>query len=211
MNIVKSQMEDIYSRMAPADIPWNIQTPPLLLKDLVEKGTIAPCQALDLGCGMGNYSIYLVSRGFRMTGIDISNNAIRLASKNADEQGVKVRFLAGDFLDDLPELTDPFDFILEWEVLHHVYPEHRTAWISRIKDLLNPGGKYLSVCFHEHDPGFGGKGKYRTTPLGSKLYFSSKKELNSLFRSLFMILDSEVKEITGKSGNHVVNYFLLSL
>jgi hypothetical protein len=68
--------------------------------------------------------------------------------------------------------------------------------------VLRPGGGYLSVCFSEEDPDFGGVGKYRKTPLGTKLYFSSEDELRELFDPLFQIHELHTSQIAGKYGPH---------
>ena len=65
-------LDKIYREVPLDQIPWNIETPPDALVDLVQSGKIRPCEAIDLGCGVGNYAIYLASKGFDVTGIDSS-------------------------------------------------------------------------------------------------------------------------------------------
>jgi len=49
---VRDEMEQIYSEMSPADIPWNTEDPPRELVDLVEGGQVRPCKTIDVGCGV---------------------------------------------------------------------------------------------------------------------------------------------------------------
>ncbi|MCX5685642.1 MAG: DUF6398 domain-containing protein [Planctomycetota bacterium] len=93
---IRDQMEKIYSETPPADIPWNIELPPKALTELIESGQVHPCKTIDLGCGAGNYAIYLASLGFDVTGVDISPSAIALAEANAKQKGVSCRFLVVD-------------------------------------------------------------------------------------------------------------------
>ena len=81
--MIRNEMEKIYGETPPADIPWNIVSPPQALVELIESGEIQPCKTIDLGCGAGNYAIYLASVGFEVTGVDISPSAIGLAEANA--------------------------------------------------------------------------------------------------------------------------------
>lgn len=74
---IRDQMEKIYGKTPPADIPWNIESPPGALVELVETGQVQPCKTIDMGCGAGNYAIYLGSVGFDVTGVDISPSASR--------------------------------------------------------------------------------------------------------------------------------------
>jgi len=203
------EMDEIYRNMPIEKIPWNIEAPPDVLVELIESGKVNSCKTIDLGCGAGNYALYLASIGFEVTGIDISQTAIKIAKENAKKKGIKSCFLVADLLDDLNEVKETFDFAYDWEVLHHIFPENRKKYIQNVFRLLNPGAKYLSVCFSEKDPQFGGSGKFRKTPLGTVLYFSSEDELKVLFESYFEINELKTIEISGKFGPHIANYVFM--
>jgi 2-polyprenyl-3-methyl-5-hydroxy-6-metoxy-1,4-benzoquinol methylase len=70
-------------------IPWNIETPPAALVALVDSRIVTPCRAIDLGCGAGNYAVWLASRGFDVTGVDSAQTAIKRAKEHATKKGVK--------------------------------------------------------------------------------------------------------------------------
>ena len=76
---VRAQMERIYGELPLDEIPWNLEEPPQVLVDLVASGRVAPCRTVDLGCGAGNYAVWLALKGFEVTGIDLSAAAIALA------------------------------------------------------------------------------------------------------------------------------------
>jgi len=208
--MIRSEMDEIYKNIPQEEIPWNNETPPDQLVELVESGKIKPCKGIDLGCGTGNYSIYLAGKGFIMTGMDISPAVINLAKKNAKKKSVNCTFLARDLTGIMKTMNETFDFAFDWDVLHHVFPEKRKKYVTNVVKLLNPRGNYLSVCFHEKDLQFGGSGKYRKTKLGTLIYFSSEQELRELFEPCFKILELKTVEISGKSGPHVANYVLMT-
>ena len=81
-------------------MPWNFEFPPKFLVELVDSVKVKPCKTIDLGCGIGNYAIYLASRGFDVTGIDFSPTAIKIAKENAKKKGVKCNFVVANVLDD---------------------------------------------------------------------------------------------------------------
>ncbi|MFC1492439.1 class I SAM-dependent methyltransferase [candidate division KSB1 bacterium] len=54
---------------------------------------------LDLCCGAGRYSIELAKRGYRVTGIDLSEALIKTAHNNATESGLKIDFIIRDMRD----------------------------------------------------------------------------------------------------------------
>lgn len=202
---IREQMDKIYREMAPEEIPWNLSDPPAPLVDIVESGQIKPCAAVDLGCGAGNYAVWLAQKGFDVTGIDISRQAIRMARDLAAAKGVSCRFVTADLLGDLTEYEAGFDFAYDWELLHHIFPKDRSVFIKNVHRLLRPGGSYLSLCFSEKDISFGGVGKYRRTPLGTELYFSSEDELRELFEPLFEVVSLKTIEIAGRRGAHMAN------
>jgi len=202
---LKDQMEQVYGEMPPGNIPWNISEPPEMLVKAVKDGRIKACKAVDLGCGAGNYAVWLAGQGFEVTGMDISSQAVKLANQLAVVEEVHCRFVTVDLLGDLAEYRDSFEFAYDWELLHHISPEDRTTYLKNVHDILKPEGVYLSVCFSERDSSFGGAGKYRTTNLGTILYFSSERELRELFVPFFDIIELSTMEIPGKYGPHMVN------
>ncbi len=194
-------IDDIYRNLAPEDIPWNRPELPEPLLELLDGGAIAPCRAVEFGCGMGKHSIAMARRGFEVTGVDISPTAIGMAKENAAVTDVRVNFIAADVTADLEELSGGFAFGWDWEMLHHLFPEQRPSYAANLARLLAPGALHLSVCFSEQDAMFGG-GKQRLTPIGTMLYFSSEEEIRNLFSPHFDIVTLGLIDIHGTHDNH---------
>jgi SAM-dependent methyltransferase len=203
-----ADIDRIYQDVPLDTIPWNSETPPDALVELVGSKKVRPCRTIDLGCGAGNYAIYLAGKGFEVTGVDSSPTAVAIAREHARKKGVRCRFIVADLLEDMHEIPETFDFAFDWEVLHHIFPGDREKYAGNVAGLLNKGGFYLSVCFSESDPQFGGTGKYRSTRVGTTLYFSSESELRDLFSPHFSIRDLKTIEVSGKYGPHRAVYVL---
>jgi SAM-dependent methyltransferase len=97
---------------------------------------------LDFGCGQGRLSIPLAREGHRVTGVDISMEAIGQAEENARRAGVSVSWYAGG-LSSLPEEVPRggFDVVLCTEVLYMARDP-----VPLLRDLLafmRPGGVLL--------------------------------------------------------------------
>ncbi|MGI9536615.1 MAG: class I SAM-dependent methyltransferase [Desulfocapsaceae bacterium] len=208
--MIEDQMDQIYSSMSLDKIPWNIEHPPDILVNLIETKRIKPCKIIDLGCGAGNYIIYLSKKGFDSTGLDISKHAIRIAQESALSKGINCKFIVGNIIKFDFEISGLFDSAFDWEVLHHVFPEDREKYVSNVAKILKPGGQYMSVCFSEDSPQFGGKGKYRKTPINTELYFSSESEMHELFSPDFNIEELKTVDIKGKFGIHKSIYAFLN-
>ena len=102
MNL-RDQMDKIYRELLPNDIPWNLTEPPRLLIEAVKSGQIKLGRAIDLGCGAGNYAIWLAGQGFEVIGLDISAEAIAQARQNAQAKNSNCHFAVADLLGDLSE------------------------------------------------------------------------------------------------------------
>ncbi len=207
--MLKEQMEKIYRTLPTDKIPWNLEAVPDILQDIVKTESIKPCKVIELGCGVGTYVRYFSSKGFDATGVDFSDSALALARDSALKKGAHCRFIAADVLGEMTEVQDTFDFAYDWELLHHIFPQDRERYIHTVYQLLNPGGHYLSVCFSEEDPRFGGTEKYRKTSLDTLLYVSSEDEIENLVKPLFEIKEIKTVDIKGKGGFHTAIYAFL--
>ena len=111
---IRDRMERIYGDVPLVNIPWNLSDPPELLAKAIETGKIKPCRAVDLGCGAGNYSVWLAQNGFEVTGFDISEHAIKHAQDLAIKKGVSCQFIAANLLGDLKLYQENFDFAFDY-------------------------------------------------------------------------------------------------
>lgn len=189
---------------------WTHREPPAELRALVESGRLRPGRAIDIGCGEGFNSIFLATHGFDVLGVDLSERAIEHARLNARGADVDVRFRALD-VDALGEIDEHFDVVLEWALLHHLAPPLRPAYIADVASRLRERGTYVAVCFSDQAPEVRGTGdKFRVSPVGTKLYYSSMEELRVLYGSHFLIHESKLITIAGPAGlSHVANFFVM--
>lgn len=67
---------------------WSGRPNALLVR---EASALRPGSALDLGCGEGADAVWLASRGWRVTGVDIAHTALERAARHAAEAGVSGR------------------------------------------------------------------------------------------------------------------------
>jgi SAM-dependent methyltransferase len=92
-------------------------------------------RVLDAGCGSGAFSGFLTGYGFKVTGMDISDELVGIAA-GINKEAV---FVAGDIFK-APFPDGSFDLIFCGAVLHH-FPDRLSECAAEFKRLLRPGGK----------------------------------------------------------------------
>jgi len=108
---------------------------PFLARETERILSLAPGRrALDVACGEGRNSIYLARRGFRTTGLDISDVGIAKAARQAHAEGLEVEFHRVDL--EGWRIREQFDLIINFNfLLRGLIPEEIGA--------LVPGGLLL--------------------------------------------------------------------
>jgi 2-polyprenyl-3-methyl-5-hydroxy-6-metoxy-1,4-benzoquinol methylase len=94
---------------------------------------------LDFGCGPGTLTARLLQFSDEITGVDISQEFIRLAQGKNGVEGKKIDFkqIDGNNLDCLTALGK-FDVVLMFDVVHHL--ENPTHTLSNLSNCLKEGG-----------------------------------------------------------------------
>ncbi len=129
----------IYDLLAPfydainADVDYSAWAD-FIEKILKKECTSCPELVLDLGCGTGKMTLELASRGYDMTGIDISPEMLDIARELADEAGYDILWLSQDMrefelygtvdaavscLDCINHLTKPADVKKTFDLMHN--------------------------------------------------------------------------------------------
>ncbi|MBN1162739.1 methyltransferase domain-containing protein [Patescibacteria group bacterium] len=93
--------------------------------------------ALDLGVGNGRNTIYLLSRGFRVTGVDMSKEGIALVKERVPK-GSDLNLIVSDVLDF--ETTEKFDFVCAIGLFHFLNIESINKIIKNMKDFTKSAG-----------------------------------------------------------------------
>lgn len=111
--------DDWHRRYEERNTPWDSGLVDRELRAVVEWGRVAPCTAIELGCGTGTNSAYLAGRGFDLTAVDFAANAVAAAEAKARAAGVSAKFVCGD-VTKLDGVTGPFDFVFDRGCYHSI-------------------------------------------------------------------------------------------
>jgi 2-polyprenyl-6-hydroxyphenyl methylase/3-demethylubiquinone-9 3-methyltransferase len=112
---------------------------PLRLEWIERQAPLAGKDALDVGCGGGILSEAMAARGARVTGIDLSEETIRVAQLHLLESRLPVRYERADIGEFAALNPGGFDVVTCMELLEHV-PEP-AAMVAACARLARPGGK----------------------------------------------------------------------
>lgn len=95
-----SYMENVFTKDTVAEVDFLVG----------ELGLQPGSAVLDVGCGTGRHSVELARRGFRMTGVDISEGMLEQARAAASAAGVDIEWVRADVSETLPR--GPYDAAL---------------------------------------------------------------------------------------------------
>ena len=93
-------------------------------------------RCLDVGCGSGRWSRWLMARGARVTGIDPTAEMLDVA--RASSPGLDLRRMSATAIG-LP--NESFDLVLAVTVIQHLLPEEQEVAVREMCRVLRPGGR----------------------------------------------------------------------
>jgi SAM-dependent methyltransferase len=120
---------------------------------VLEASGLTPGTALDVGCGEGGDAVWLATRGWRVTGVDLSAVALERAGRAAQAAGVEVTLRQADLLDPALDLG-AFDLVTAHYASLPRTPDEAAA--HALVRAVAPGGTLLVVghdLSHRHEDG----------------------------------------------------------
>lgn len=157
-------------------------------------------KVFDLGCGNGRHVIFLAEQGFEVYGMDISEEAIRIAKAWLARKGLKADLRSGD-IERLAFEDNFFDLIIASEVLDHIPFSKAMDVMNEIKRICTPQG-YIYITLRSTEDSEFGRGRkveHNTFRLeegyekGIIQHYFDLKEIKELFAG-FKIFDIEIHE-----------------
>lgn len=115
------------------------------VEPLLEPGT-----ALEFGCGEGADAVWLASRGWLVTAVDLSPTALERARGHAKQAGVDQHMTFTDAAaDQLIDSHGPWNLVTSM----YAHPEQGGRWlVETLSRAVAPGGMLLVVGHHPTDP-----------------------------------------------------------
>lgn len=151
--------------------------------DDIIMGTQKPI--LDLGCGGGNDTLYLISKGKQVISCDQSPSAINNIRKNFPEVYDAKCF---NMLDGLPFEDEAFDVVIADLCLHYFLKTDTEKILNDIRRILTPGGQLIlrvnSINDVLHGAGQGPEIEHHVFEMEGKTIkrFFNEEDIRSFFK-----------------------------
>lgn len=175
-NAIELNSDYWYKRYEEGKTGWDIGYIATPIKEYFDQLQDKSIKVLIPGAGNAHEVEYLFANNFKSTFLlDFASNSINNFLERV--QGFpKKQIICEDFF----HHRGKYDLIVELAFFSSIDPEIRRDYVSKMFDLLNPGGKLIGLLFN-HDfgndfPPFGG----------------TKEEYQKLFESKFIIQKMEI-------------------
>jgi SAM-dependent methyltransferase len=113
-------------------------------------GDVADQRLVHLQCNSGQDTLSLAGRGAKVTGVDISDEAVEFATRLSAESGVPGTFVRSDVFDWFDKARgagERFDVVFSsYGTLGWL--SDLPKWATGVADVLRPGGRFAIVDFH---------------------------------------------------------------
>ena len=159
---------------------------------------------LDLGCGPGNISRYLIRKEtkYKIVGLDVSDNMIKLARNKVPEATFKQFDLRN-----LKELTFSYDGIVAGFSLPYLSHADGTTMIAECARLLSEGG-YFYISYVPGDPELS---EFKTGSTGDRtfFYYYKKQSIENLLQGNSFKIISEYHYSYTVTDEDIENHHVL--
>ncbi|WP_332848151.1 bifunctional 2-polyprenyl-6-hydroxyphenol methylase/3-demethylubiquinol 3-O-methyltransferase UbiG [Massilia sp. S19_KUP03_FR1] len=177
-------------------------------------------RVIDIGCGGGVLSEAMAKKGAIVTGIDLSDKALKVADLHSLESGVEVRYqkIAAEDM----ALAEPgqYDVVTCMEMLEHV-PDPASI-VRAAATLVKPGGHLFFSTLNRNPKSYlfaiiGAEYVLRMLPRGTHDYakFLTPAELSQFVRAADLQVDglkgmtyNPLTKVYSLNGNTSVNYMV---
>lgn len=182
----------------------------------VKKNYKEEITSLDLGCGGGNNTAFLLSEGHNVIAVDGSATSLEL-TKRLCNNNKKLKCLHSD-LSKLDMEDSTMDCIIDRQSMGHNPKEKIQEIIQELKRVLKPGGKIISFIFsnkhksilEDNNKGENNYLKFETGPFSKSgyVYFTDKEDIEELFKD-FIINDIRLININSLYTNISNEYYIV--
>lgn len=184
---------------------------PLRLEWINNRISLAGKKVIDVGCGGGILAESMAKKGAIVTGIDLSDKALKVADLHGLESGISVRYKKIAAEEMASQETEQYDVVTCMEMLEHV-PDPASI-IRACHALVKPGGHVFFSTLNRNPKAYlfailGAEYLLQLLPKGTHDYakFITPAELSQAIRNAGL----QVESIRGMSYNPLSKIYSLN-
>lgn len=184
---------------------------PLRLEWINNRVSLAGKNVIDIGCGGGILAESMAKKGAKVTGIDLSDKALKVADLHGLESGISVRYEKIAAEEMANRETEQYDIVTCMEMLEHV-PDP-TSIVKACAKLVKPGGHVFFSTLNRNLKSYlfaviGAEYLLQLLPKGTHDYakFITPAELSQAIRNA----DLQIDGIKGLSYNPLTKIYSLN-
>ncbi|MDC8006093.1 class I SAM-dependent methyltransferase [Aureisphaera galaxeae] len=171
--------------------------------ELKALGDVSGKSLLHLQCHFGQDTLSWSRMGAKCTGVDISDEAVKLARTLNDELGLNAEFVCCNVLDTSQHVSEQFDIVFTSYGTIGWLPDLK-SWARMISERLKPGGVFYIVEFHPIAWMF----DYTVSPPEMKYGYHQKEAIYEEYEGTYAE-DGDAKMISKEYGwNHSLSEVL---
>jgi 2-polyprenyl-6-hydroxyphenyl methylase/3-demethylubiquinone-9 3-methyltransferase len=193
---------------------------PLRLEWINARALLSGRKVIDIGCGGGILAESMARKGADVTGIDLSEKALKVADLHSLESGVQVRYQLIAAEDMAAQEAGQYDVVTCMEMLEHV-PDPASI-VRAAATLVKPGGHVFFSTLNRNPKAYlyavvGAEYLLRMLPKGTHDYdkFITPAELSQFVRQAGLQLDgmkglgyNPLTKMYSLNGDTSVNYMM---
>ncbi len=125
--------------------PWDTGRPSCQLRSYLDDADL-PCGAavLEMGSGTGTNAIFLAEKGYRVTGVELTAEALSIARQRAKAAGVVIEWVHASALD--PGIEQAFDLVFDRGCFHVFDPLERAKYVAVLEKITRSGSQVFLLC-----------------------------------------------------------------
>jgi 2-polyprenyl-6-hydroxyphenyl methylase/3-demethylubiquinone-9 3-methyltransferase len=184
---------------------------PLRLEWINARAPLAGLKVLDIGCGGGILSESMAKKGAQVTGIDLSEKALKVADLHSLESGIAINYELISAEEMAAREAGQFDVVTCMEMLEHV-PQPASV-VAACAQLVKPGGHVFFSTLNRNPKAYlfailGAEYLLRMLPKGTHDYqkFITPAELSQFVRNC----DLQVEGLKGLTYNPITQVYSLN-
>ncbi|MBI3229021.1 MAG: bifunctional 2-polyprenyl-6-hydroxyphenol methylase/3-demethylubiquinol 3-O-methyltransferase UbiG [Burkholderiales bacterium] len=184
---------------------------PLRLEWINAKRPLAGLKVLDIGCGGGILAESMAKKGAQVTGIDLSEKALKVADLHSLESGISIQYELISAEEMAAREAGQFDVVTCMEMLEHV-PQPASI-VAACAQLLKPGGHVFFSTLNRNPKSYlfailGAEYVLRMLPKGTHDYnkFITPAELSQYVRTCGL----ELQGMKGLTYNPLTQVYSLN-